>query len=313
MYQNLEDYLREIGHYLAVRDGVDDILSEIRSHILEKTEEEYDAVTEERVGKVISTYGRPQQIAAKYMEGVEIISPTFKRHLFLYTGILFLCHATMALFAFLTNISMLSFPFLYIPKMDGWQMIFYMPMAFVYDLGLVMIFLYFITQRKKEIRLPWPKFFSLHASRKDLRAPKVTFLIILILVFGSFLYLFFRYETIFFASMNDVAHPVPMFGPSASFYYSGLFLAMLWCEVVGYATRFITRSRWTELIKTAIILLLLQFVWNGPVEADFTNIPGLNIEQTMTTFLLIFTVLITFGFLKNLISVSQKQHTKKNI
>jgi hypothetical protein len=142
MYQNLEDYLQEIKHYLAVEDGAGDILSEIKSHILEKTEEEFGRVTEDEVGKIISRYGRPQQIAAKYMEGVEIISPTFKRHLLFYTGILFLCHSTMAIFAYLTNISLLSFPFLYIPQMDGWQILFYLPMAFVYDIGLVVIFLY---------------------------------------------------------------------------------------------------------------------------------------------------------------------------
>ncbi|MGD0338952.1 MAG: hypothetical protein ABSB78_09200 [Bacteroidota bacterium] len=306
MYQNLEDYLREIGHHLAVRDGADDILSEIKSHILEKAEVEFGRVTEETVGKIISTYGRPQQVAAKYIEGVEIISPIFKRYLFLYTGILFLCHSTMALFAYLTNISMLSFPFLYIPKMDGWQIIFYLPTAFVYDIGLVIIFLYFVTQSKKEIRIPWPKFFSLPASRKKLKTPKVAFLVFLILVFGSFLYFFIRHGTIFFASMNDAAHPIPMFGPSASFYYSALFLAMLVCEVVGYAARFISQSRWIELIKTAIILLLLQFVWNSPVGADFTKIPGLNIEQAMTAFLLVFTVLIAFRFLKNIISVIKK-------
>ena len=183
MHQNLEKYLQEISHYLAVKDSSGDILSEIRSHILEKTEEEFGKVTEEGMAKIISRYGRPQQIAAKYMEGVEIISPTLKRHLFFYTGILFLCHSTMALFAYLTNTSVLSFPFLYIPKMDGWQILFYLPMAFVYDIGLVVIFLYFITQQKKETRLPWPKFFSLRVSQNELKTPKVSILIFLMLVF----------------------------------------------------------------------------------------------------------------------------------
>ena len=208
---------------------------------------------------------------------------------------------------------MLIFPFLYIPKMDGWQILFYLPMAFVYDIGLVVIFLYFVTQSKKETRLPWPKFFSLQTSQKELKKPKVVFLIFLILVFGSFLYLFIRHGTIFFASMNNVAHPVPLFGPNASFYYSGLFIAMLSCEVVAYMLHFITQSRWTELIKTAIVLLLLQFVWNSPVKADFTKIHGLNVEQTAITFLQVFTILIAFRFLKNLIFISQKQLTRKKL
>ena len=311
MYQNLEDYLQEIKHYLAVKDGSGDILSEIKSHILEKTEGEFGKVTEEGVGKIISRYGRPQQIAAKYMEGIEIISPTFKRHLFFYTGILFFCHSAMALFAYLTNTSMLSFPFLYIPKMDGWQILFYLPMAFVYDIGLVVIFLYFLTQRKKETRLPWPKYFSLQASQKELKKPKVVFLIFLILIFGSFLYLFIRHGAIFFASMNDPSNPVPLFGPVASSYYSVLFLAMIGCEVIGYAARFINRSRWLDLIKTSMILFLLQFVWNSPVKADFTKVHGVDMNHVAAAFLLIITVQVAFRFLKNLVVIGYKQRIYK--
>jgi hypothetical protein len=306
MYQNLENYLQEISHYLAVKDSSGDILSEIRSHILEKTEEEFGKVTEEEVAKIISTYGRPKQVAAKYIEDVEIISPTLKRHLSLYTGILFLCHSALALFAYLTNISMLSFPFLYIPKMDGWQILFYLPMAFVYDIGLVVIFLYFVTQRKKETYLPWPNFFSLRAGQKELKEPKITFLIFLIFFFGLFLYLFIRCGTIFFASMNNPSNPVPLFGPIASSYYSVLFLAMIGCEVIGYAARFINRSRWLELIKTSVILFLLQLVWNSPVNADFINVHGIDTSNIAVAFLIIITIQIVFRFLRNIIIVGYK-------
>ena len=112
MFQNLENYLDEISHYLPVKDGIEEILAEIKSHILEKTEAEYKTITEDTVGKTISAYGKPQQVAAKYLEGIEIISPTFKRHLFLYTGILFACHFGLTLVAFLFHFSMVGFPFL---------------------------------------------------------------------------------------------------------------------------------------------------------------------------------------------------------
>lgn len=307
MYHNLEDYLQQISRYLAVKDGANDILSEIKSHILEKTEAEFGTITEEGVGTVISRHGMPQQVAAKYSGEFEIISPTFKRHLFLYAGTLFIFHSVIALIAILTNISMVLIPFLYIPRMDGWQFLCYLPMALIYDIGLVVLLLYVVTQRKKETRLPWPTLFSLRTGRRELKPPRVAFLVILILVFGSFLCLFILYGTIFFASLNDVSHPVPMFGPSASTYYSALFLAMLGCEVVGYAARFMSRSRWSELIKTAVILLLLQFVWNSPVKADFARIPGLHVEGPVTAILVVFTVLIAVSFLKGLISVIRTQ------
>jgi MFS family permease len=312
MYQNLENYLQEISHYLAVKDSSSDILSEIRSHILEKTEEKFGKLTEEGVAKIIFTYGRPQQVAAKYIEDVEIISPTLKRHLFLYTGILFLFHSVMSIFAYLTNISMLSFPFLYIPQMDGWQITFYLPMAFVYDLGLVVFFLYLITQRKKETRLPWPKLFSLQTSKTELKRPKIVFLIFRILVFSSFLYLFIQHGAIFFASMNDPNNPIPLMDPSALSYYSILFLTIIGCEVIGYAVRFINRSRWLDLINTSVVLFLLQFVWNSPVKADFAKIQELDLKNIAFIFILFVTVVAVFRFLRSLILFITNSSAKYN-
>ena len=306
MYQNLEDYLNEISHYLAVKEGSGEILSEIRSHILEKTEEKFGSVTEEEVGKVILTYGLPRQVAAKYLDDVEIVSPSLKRYLFFYTGILFFCHSAMASLAYLLKISMLSFPFLYIPSMDVWQFLAYLPMAFVYDLGLVVIVLYFVTQRNNETRLPWPKLFSIRTSQNGLKKPKVAFLIFILLAFTTLLYFFIRYGAIFFVSMNDPAHPVPLFGPDASTYFSILFLSMLACEAAGYALRFINLSRWLDLIRVSVILFLLQFVWNAPMKVDFPKIHCVDVQFTAMIFLLIFTIHIAFRFLKNLISIIHK-------
>ncbi len=311
MYQNLENYLREISHDLAVKDGAEEILAEIKSHILEKAEAGFETITEDAVNKTVSGYGTPQQVAAKYLEGIEIISPTFKRYLFLYTGILFACHFALILAAFLFHLSMVVFPFLYIPNMDTWQVLFYIPMAYIYDLGLVVIFLYFVTQKKKEVRLPWPNLFAAGESAKEMRKPKIVFMTILILVFLFFVFMFIRFGTIFFASINNPGNPVPLFGPDASLYYSLFFLAMLGCEVIGYAARLISRSRWLDLIKNSAILFLLQFVWNSPVKTDFTKIPGVDLNDIALAFVLIITIVVAFKFLKSLILVSAKHFTDK--
>jgi hypothetical protein len=190
--------------------------------------------------------------------------------------------------------------------MDVWQFLAYLPVAFVYDLGLVVIFLYFVTQHKDETRLPWPKLFSIPTNQNGLKKPKVAFLIFLLLAFTTLLYLFIRHGAIFFVSMNDPAHPVPLFGHNASAYYSLLFLAMLACEAAGYAARFITFSRWLDLIRVSLILFLLQFVWNAPMKVDFPKIHGVDVQFTAMIFLLIFTIHIAFRFLKNLISIIHK-------
>lgn len=311
MYQNLENYLQEISHYLAVKDGAEEILAEIRSHILEKTEAEFETITEDGIDKIISGYGKPQQVAAQYLEGLEIISPTFRRHLFLYTGIFFACHFGLALIAFLFHFSMVGFPFLYIPEMNIWQFICYVPMAFIYDLGLVGIFLYLITQKRKEIRLPWPKLFEKAKAALEMRKPKISLVVLLVLFFSFSLYSLVRFGTMFFASMNDPINPIPLFCRSASAYYSLLFLAMIACEVIGYAARFVNRSRWLDLVKNSVILILLQFVWNSPVKADFVNIAGVDLNSIAMTFVSIITIVIVFKFLKSLLIVAMSQFIKK--
>lgn len=311
MYQNLENYLLEISHYLAVKDGAEEILAEIKSHILEKTEAEFETITEDGINKIISGYGKPQQVAAKYLEGFEIISPIFRRHFFLYTGILFACHLALTLIAFQFHFYMMGFPFLYIPVMDIWQFVFYVPMAFIYDLGLVALFLYLVTQKNKDARLPWPKLFAKGESVKEMRRPKIFFMAFLILIFFMFLYFFIRFGTIFFASMNNPANPVPMFDRSASLYYSLLFLAMMACEVIGYAARFISRSRWLDLIKNFVILILLQFAWNNPVKVDFAKIPGVDLNNIAMAFVLIITIVVAFKFLRSLILVGANQFIRK--
>jgi hypothetical protein len=307
MFNNLEKYLQEIGYYLAVKDDAQEILTEIRSHILEKTEAEFSAVNEDTLGKTISGYGKPQQVAAKYLEGIEIISPIFKRHLFIYTRILFAFHFTFILMAFLFHLDMVVFPFLYIPKMDSWQIIIYFSMAYIYDLGLVTLFLYYVTQKKKVFRLSLPNLFV-----KEMKKPKIAVLTFLIILLGLLLFTQYQVGTIFFASLDNPGNPAPLFGPDASLYYSSLFLGMLGCEIIGYAARFINRSRWTDLIKNSVILFLLQFVWNSPMKTDFAVIPGVDLKTGATVFVSIITGVAIFNFLKSLISVNARQSIQKH-
>jgi len=48
MHEKLEKYLEEIGHYLAVNKEKEEILIEIKSHVLEKTEGAEPAAGESR-------------------------------------------------------------------------------------------------------------------------------------------------------------------------------------------------------------------------------------------------------------------------
>jgi len=56
MFERLESYLAEIGHFLSGREEREEILSEIRSHVLEKAELEYGAVSDDSLTRTIEAY-----------------------------------------------------------------------------------------------------------------------------------------------------------------------------------------------------------------------------------------------------------------
>ena len=103
MSKKLETYIEEISHYFAGREAREEILSEIRSHILEKTEQEYGQVTEESLSKVIAGYGPAHHVAEKYLDGQPVIAPIYHRYVFRYTVLLFAFHLVLTAIAVIFN------------------------------------------------------------------------------------------------------------------------------------------------------------------------------------------------------------------
>ena len=64
MHKNLEKYLEEIGHFLSDPGEREEILNEIRSHILEKAEQETGPVNDAALAKIIAAYGQPRRVGA---------------------------------------------------------------------------------------------------------------------------------------------------------------------------------------------------------------------------------------------------------
>ncbi len=110
MYEKLDAYLEEIDHYLAVESGGEEILSEIRSHILEKAERQFGELTEESIEQTIADYGAPKDVAEKYLEGFHIIAPSYRKYLFRYTTILFIFHYGLTCLLFILGTGMQTFP-----------------------------------------------------------------------------------------------------------------------------------------------------------------------------------------------------------
>jgi len=305
MYEVLEQYLRDVDDYLFVKHGAKEILAEIRGHILEKAESASGGVTEESIRKAVSDYGKPREVAEKYMEGYDIISPTFRKLLFRYTWILFAYHLLLSVLALAFKVSMVVIPFFYIPKMTTWSSLFYFPMIFFYDFGLVALFLYLMTQKRRDARLPWPRFLRSDAPSLALGRPKVSVLATLIVVLAGALYLLIKYHSIVFY-WSSSGEAGSLMAPASALFFSSLFVAALGCHVAAYAIRFLFNSAWVDLARDAVILLILWFVWNSPIKPEFASVPGIDLRILGGLLVLFLTIIVAARFLRGMLRVRRE-------
>jgi hypothetical protein len=312
MYKKLEQYLDEIDHYLDAKEGTGDILSEIKSHILEKTEHEFGEINEENLGKIIETYGHPARVAEKYLEGIQIISPVFKKHLFYYSGLLFLIHFAMTLWAWFSHTTITVFPLFFIPKFVDFQTILYLPMAFIFDVGLVGIVLYFITQKNKKIRLPWPGFLKKFDSRavKRKSRPKLVYFIVMMVLFGVLLFVFLKFHTLFFISADNKIES--LLDSRASIFLSICLLLLIAAEVITSLIRYFRDSDWVLLIKNAFVLLVFWAIWNYPGEIVFKKDAGFDLMTGGTILLAFLTLIAVVNFMESLIRVIVRRRIKQS-
>lgn len=300
MFENLETYLQEVNQYLAVKQGGDEILAEIRSHIIEKAERESGAATEESVQRVIDSYGRPRDVAEKYIEESEIITPVYRKHLFRYTWILFAFHAALTAVALGFHMSIIMFPFFFIPRMPVLAVLVYLPMAWLADFGLVAFVLYIVTQKNRSLSLPWLRIFRARPETRQLKAPRPIVFVTLLVILAVVVAVFLRYHTLFFYSVSLHA-PQPLMNQAASIFLSLMVLAALLCEVIAYGVRFIVNSVWVALTKNALMLLILWAVWNSPIVVRFKEVPGVDLSFYGGVLLIILIAATATELIKNLV------------
>ncbi len=314
MTNNLDAYLEDIGHYLAVGPAREEILSEIRSHILEKAEEERARSGEAALERVIAGFGPPRRVAERYLEGREIIAPAYQRHLFRYTSILFGFHFLFTLIGVIFGRSFVLFPVLFVPRMGVIEALLYLPAAFLTDLGFVALILYFVTQSKKDIKLPWPKF-GLEAD--DIKLPRkpgalaatlagLTFMLALT---AAAVYVFTRHGTVFIAGLASSGEIKPLFTAEAGRSLSLIVIALLAAGAVSLFLKLFTRSRWIDVGSDAVSLILFGLILRRPFDGLFAvpisgqALSGIRIGLAAA---LLFIVLMTaIALIKNLVMIGR--------
>jgi hypothetical protein len=317
--RTLETYLEEISHFLSGRAEREEILSEIRSHILEKAATEHGGTDDAAIDKAIAAYGPPRRVAERYAEDRPIIAPTYKRYLFRYTSILFAAHLLLTVFAVALRKSFVIFPFLYMPEMGVLDALMYVPMAFLADLGAVALVLYFVTQQGKDVKLPWPRF----GADLDEFKPQKGFwagrfatavgAVVLLALTDFALYILSKYGTIFlyFENLKESRGPVPLFTPGAGRRLSLIVIAMLAAATMKLFIRLFTRSRWVDVASNVVSLALIGLLLRQPFEGLFAGpvaesfLP--KIKHGITYLLLFIAAMITIDLIKNLVALGRKK------
>lgn len=317
MDDKLDAYLEEIGHYLAVAEGREEILNEIRSHILEKAERESGGVSAASLGKVIAAYGPARRVAEKYLDGQEIIAPAYKRYLFRYTGLLFAAHVLLTVIGVVLSQDFVFFPFLFVPRLGPFEAVLYLPTALLADLGLVALILILITRSGKDIKLPWPKLavdIDEVKPRKGM-IPAVLGLLLLLALTAGALFIYLKFGTIFLKKL-DLVDFRPLLSPEAGRFYS-LALISLWG--LGCVGQLVKIFRWPEginLARNAASLVVMGVVLARPIEGALVAGPDAArferwLRINITVVVGIIAVILAVEVVKSLVVIGRRRLPKE--
>ena len=306
MDKNLKNYLEEINHYLILKEGEKEVLEEIESHILEKTEKDFGKISEENIQKTINLFGSAKEVAEKYLDGFQIISPSYKNYLFRYTWILFALHYCLKIISYTFNLAFNFTPFGLSIKIKGIMQLLSEALAtWIYSFGIVALILYLITQSEKEINLIWPQFVVSKFKIKTLplnEPSRVKIGIITGLLIIS-LIIYFKFNTLFFMTVNLHQTPVPLFASAFSQFISLLVIGLIFFELICSILPYLFKTYWINLINNIVYLIVAVFLLNNPFKEIFVN-PSLNVLKPIGSLILIgIIVIVVFDLFKALISM----------
>jgi hypothetical protein len=312
MYEKLEAYLEEISHFLSGREEREEILAEIRSHVQERAGQEFGAVTEETLDRVIAAYGPARRVAEKYLDGRPIIAPAYKRFLFRYTALLFAIHSLLTLVAVVgIKKSFIFFPILYIPALNPFEALFYLPTAFLFDFGVVALVLTLITQSQREVRLPWPR---LSVDLDEVKPPvrtigRVMGLAVMTALSGGAVYLYARFGTIFLIKRG--AEFQPIFTPDSGRWYSLILIGLWVLGAIRLAVGFMTSSPWADAAKEGLSLVLLGLVFRYPLDTALAiELPPAlvrTLKPSLTITVLVISIFVAADFFKALVRIGRRR------
>ncbi len=307
MNNPIKEYLEEISHYLGEKKDSEEILQEIEAHIHDKLQAEGIEPDEKNIARVLREYGKPREVAERYLEDSHIIRPSYRRFLFQYTWIIFFIHYGLKVISYISGISFSILPFDFSININSWsQLITHIPMTWIYDFGLVALVLYFITQEPGDKRLLWPnlgKFFS-HTKIKKRKIWIGWFLLfIFIILFAVFL----RQGSIVFYNPAELIKPDPMQRPDIYRVLSIIVLFILAVETITIFLQSRFSSIWITLGNNLLYLTAGLLLINMPADMIFTDSSLHGILNPMSWLLGIILLFIVYDIICNIKAILAKK------
>jgi len=321
MHKKLETYLEEIGHFLSGREEREEILADIRGHILEKAMGGNGPVDEAELEKAIAAYGAPRRVAEKYLDGRPVIAPAFQRHLFRYATFLFAVHLVFIACALVFKQSFMVFPFLFVPRLGIFEAVMYLPMAFLADFGAAALALHLLTRSGKEIKLPWPKFAVDLDEVKPAAARTIAARIATLVGAGIMLaltalgvHLYAKFSTIFLIGFNSEKFR-PLLLPRPGQLISLAILVMMAAGTIVLFIKAFNASRrlacWIDLVADGSALVLIGLTLRQPFASLFAvHLPPRSLAWlhiTLTVSLLFIALMVAIDLVANAVRLGRKR------
>lgn len=272
----LENYLDEVKTYLVMDNPKkrEDLLMEIKSHIIEKSESKYGKSDEEAVKKVIEEYGTPREIGSRYSEEKTIIAPHYKNYLFMYTGIAFAIHLGLRLFGLIAST-------LGNEQVSAWEglleLVSLIPTTFIFDFGLVALILYFVTKYNNKAELA--SFSGLVKKRKDEKLSGKIFELIISIAGAIAFYYFMRFGPVYIsesgAELSEVAFNALEIIKFAFLIGFGLMVI----NSVSAAIKLVNNSELVEIIFDVVGIIYLYLLLTPAYIGGFASFAGVRLKE----------------------------------
>jgi len=314
MSKILKEYLDNIDSFIFGKKPAErrEILAEIESYILNNAERDYGNQNDESIKKAIKDFGKPDEVAEKYIEENHIIAPIYKNYLFMYSFIVFSIHMGLLIIGMIAgNTVSIGGEGSFVPLLEFFGQL---PVTFIFDFGLVSLILIILTKYRKNIKLPYLGGFVKSRATKKPVAKRGLVIGLIFSIIGTFAFLFaFIYGPISISDTSDVVISANISNMMrVAFFIAFLFMSI---NTITIVFNFLFQTKLVDIISGLVILGILYTIAYPTNLKGFSDFINIQITDESSAILkgiiILITMLTVFVFSFNVIdytaSIIKKQ------